>query len=144
MFKNDETALRNMEHAELIAINTENGRPSTIRPGKPVYKYVFQRLVSGSSSILVLTVPLLMNRHLIDTVFRATQDLAVNDKNIASAESVVRACEDELLRLRELGSSRTARRRENFLLDKMHAAQVKIEGLETQNVELKKVLAKGG
>jgi hypothetical protein len=48
MFKNDETALRSMEHAELIAIGTDNGRPSTIKPGKPVYKYVFDRLVSGA------------------------------------------------------------------------------------------------
>lgn len=48
-FKGDETALRNMEHAELIAISTHNGRPSTIRPGKPVYKWVFERVVGGSS-----------------------------------------------------------------------------------------------
>lgn len=40
-------ALRNMEHAELIAITTHNGRASTIRPGKPVYKSVFERVVGG-------------------------------------------------------------------------------------------------
>lgn len=65
-FKGDEAALRNMEHAELISISTHNGippgslslrvcfsfsatgRPSAIRPGKPVYKYVFERLVEGA------------------------------------------------------------------------------------------------
>lgn len=47
-FKGDETALRNMEHAELITITTHNGRSSTIRPGKPVYKCVFERVVGGS------------------------------------------------------------------------------------------------
>jgi len=54
-----------MEHGELISIVTSNGgypfgqvnpahtevrspgRPSTIRPGKPVLKHVFQRLVDG-------------------------------------------------------------------------------------------------
>ena len=41
-------ALRNMEHAELITITTQDGRPSTIRPGKPVYKYVFERVVGGA------------------------------------------------------------------------------------------------
>lgn len=46
-FKGDETPLRHMEHAELITIGTVNGRPSTIKPGKPVYKFVFERLVSG-------------------------------------------------------------------------------------------------
>ena len=46
-FKGDEMALRNMEHAELITITTHNGRPSGIRPGKPVYKYVFERVVGG-------------------------------------------------------------------------------------------------
>lgn len=46
-FKGEETALRNMEHAELITITTHNGRPSTIRPGKPVYKWVFERVVGG-------------------------------------------------------------------------------------------------
>ena len=46
-FKGDEMALRNMEHSELITITTHNGRPSTIRPGKPVYKFVFERVVGG-------------------------------------------------------------------------------------------------
>ena len=63
-FKGDEGALRNMEHAELIAIDTKDGvylsinqrpvthrtwkgRPSTIRPGKPVFRSVFERLVNG-------------------------------------------------------------------------------------------------
>ena len=65
-FKGDETALREMEHSELISIVTQHGtsltkvqnriltdstkgRPSIIRPGKPVYKYVFERLVEGQS-----------------------------------------------------------------------------------------------
>ena len=63
-FKGDETALREMEHSELISIITQHGtllsklnseiltdamkgRPSIIKPGKPVYKYVFERLVEG-------------------------------------------------------------------------------------------------
>lgn len=50
-FKGDEMALRNMEHAELITITTHNGRPSTIRPGKPVYKFVFERVVGGLCTI---------------------------------------------------------------------------------------------
>jgi hypothetical protein len=66
-FKGDEVPLRNMEHAELITIGTVNGaasgfvifetrpdtfnagRPSVIKPGRPVYKHVFERLVEGTS-----------------------------------------------------------------------------------------------
>ncbi|EIW60623.1 uncharacterized protein TRAVEDRAFT_57812 [Trametes versicolor FP-101664 SS1] len=130
-FKGDETPLRNMEHAELISIGTVNGRPSTIRPGKPVYKYVFERLVH-------------------DATFQATQDIAFNEKVIASAETTVRACEDELLTLKDVdagtaswwGSKRAVEMRANHLLRKMRAAQDKVEALERQNVQLKKVLAK--
>ena len=47
-FKGDEGPLREMEHAEFIAINTQNGRPTTIKPGKPVYHFVFEKLVHGT------------------------------------------------------------------------------------------------
>ncbi|CDO69022.1 hypothetical protein BN946_scf184834.g29 [Trametes cinnabarina] len=130
-FKGDETPLRNMEHAELISIGTINGRPSTIKPGKPVYKYVFEQLVQ-------------------DPTFQATQDIAFNEKVIASAEATVRACEDELLTLKDVdagtaswwGSKRAVEMRANHLLRKMRAAQDKVEALERQNGQLKKVLAK--
>lgn len=68
-FKGDETALRSMEHAELISVVTQDGRhpipgwmdrntdvvsltgrPSTIRPGRPVLRWVFERLVKGMSN----------------------------------------------------------------------------------------------
>ncbi|EIN07712.1 hypothetical protein PUNSTDRAFT_114198 [Punctularia strigosozonata HHB-11173 SS5] len=128
-FKGDETALRSMEHAELVAIGTDNGRPTTIRPGKPVYKYVFQQVAQ-------------------DRVFQATQDIAINEKLIASAESTVKACEEELLTLKEIRAgesswwSSSTRTREKYLVKKMQASEGKIEQLEKQNAELKKVLAK--
>ncbi|KAI0928247.1 hypothetical protein AcW1_005551 [Taiwanofungus camphoratus] len=132
-FKNDEAPLRHMEHAELIAIGTENGRPSTIRPGKPVYKYVFERLVQ-------------------DSVFRAMQDLAMNEKVIAAAESTVKACEQELITLKDvdagtadwLGSRRAVKERSYFLLKKMQDAEEKIEALEKQNLQLKRSLSTRG
>ncbi|RDX48409.1 exonuclease [Lentinus brumalis] len=132
-FKGDETPLRHMEHAELITIGTHNGRPSTIKPGKPVYKFVFERLVG-------------------DSVFKATQDIAFNEKVIASAEVIVKACEDELLVLKDVdagtaswwGSQRAVEMREHYLLKKMRAAEQKIESLEKENAHLKKTLSKGG
>jgi len=132
LFKNNEGALRSMEHAELISITTHNGRPSTIRPGKPVYQYVFQRLAN-------------------DCVFQATQDIAVNERAVAGAESTVRACEEELTILKQLGSDpnhwvewrSASTHRAAYLFRKMKAAETKIETLEKQNAELKKVLARG-
>ncbi|KAI9067059.1 hypothetical protein FKP32DRAFT_1664487 [Trametes sanguinea] len=130
-FKGDETPLRNMEHAELISIGTVNGRPSTIKPGKPVYKYVFEQLVQ-------------------DATFQATQDIAFNEKVIAAAEATVRACEEELITLKDVdaataswwGSQRVVEMRAHHLLRKMRAAQTKIEDLGRQNEQLKKVLAR--
>ncbi|KAF7338610.1 Mitochondrial escape protein 2 [Mycena venus] len=132
-FKGDEAPLRSMEHAELIAIGTHNGRPSTIRPGKPVFRAVFERLVK-------------------DSIFQATQDIAFNEKIIASAESTVKACEQELLALKEIGKdsehwwggNTASSTRTNYLLSKMQASTLKIEALERKNSELKKVLARGG
>ncbi|KAH9901129.1 RNA12 protein-domain-containing protein [Cubamyces lactineus] len=130
-FKGDEMPLRNMEHAELISIGTINGRPSTIRPGKPVYKYVFERLVQ-------------------DPTFQATQDIAFNEKVIASSNATVQACETELVTLKDvdagtsswLGSNSAVEARASYLLKKMRAAQRKIDALERENAQLKKVLAK--
>ncbi|KDQ60596.1 hypothetical protein JAAARDRAFT_67035 [Jaapia argillacea MUCL 33604] len=132
-FKGDETAIRSMEHSELITVTTENGRPSMIRPGKPVYKYVFERVVR-------------------DPIFQATQDISFNEKQIASAESIVRACEEELLTLKQLGtdpnhwleSLGASSTRSAYLFKKMQAAEVKVEALEKKNAALKKVLSKGG
>lgn len=125
------------------------GRPSTIRPGKPVYKYVFERLVHGTSLPSPRPFPHPLTPPL-DATFQATQDIAFNEKVIASAETTVRACEDELLTLKDVdagtaswwGSKRAVEMRANHLLRKMRAAQDKVEALERQNVQLKKVLAK--
>ena len=83
-------------------------------------------------------------------MFAATQDIAYNQKIIASNEAVVRACEEELMTLKEVeagtshwwGSRRAVTDREEYLLKKMRAAQEKIESLEKQNTQLKKVLSK--
>ncbi|KAF8431788.1 RNA12 protein-domain-containing protein [Boletus edulis BED1] len=136
-FKGDELALLSMDHSELISIGTLNGRPSTIRPGKPVFKYVFERLVN-------------------DPVFRATQDMAVNDKLIAGAESTIKACEAELATLQGIAgperyfqslwrSRRASVERGRYLMKKMYEAQMRIQALERQNTDLKKTLtlAKG-
>ncbi|KAF9452822.1 hypothetical protein P691DRAFT_771933 [Macrolepiota fuliginosa MF-IS2] len=135
-FKGDDNALRGMENAELIAIGTHEGRPSTIRPGKPVYRWVFEKLVN-------------------DSVFRATQEIAFNEKQIISSETLIQKCEDELQRLKTLedlesgwfrwlrGTRRGIRERERLLLRKLGEANRKVEELERMNKELKVVIKRG-
>ncbi|KAH0830288.1 RNA12 protein-domain-containing protein [Lanmaoa asiatica] len=101
-FKGDEFALRSMEHAELISIGTMDGRPSAIRPGKPVFKYVFERLVN-------------------DPVFRATQDMAVNDQTYRWCGQY-----DQSLRSRARHTTRNRRSRKVFPVSV--AEQACIEG----------------
>ena len=75
--------------------------------------------------------------------------MAINDKQISSAEAVIRMCEDELLKLREIGtasshwwSKRTpTAARAIYLTRKMQKAETLIERLEATNAELKKVLS---
>ncbi|KAH7341824.1 RNA12 protein-domain-containing protein [Rhizoctonia solani] len=132
-FKGDELALRNMETAELISIGTIDGHPATIKPGKPVYKHVYQRLVE-------------------DRTFQAVQSINFNEKLIATSVATIKSCEDELTVLRniglDLGSSVLSGKgatgaRASYLLEKMMQATLKVEQLETENTKLKKVLAKG-
>ena len=86
----------------------------------------------------------------VDPTFQAVQDIAVNEKLIASSETTVKACESELLTLKEVdagtaswwGSKRAVEMREHYLFRKMRAAEEKIESLEKQNAQLKKILAK--
>lgn len=85
--------------------------------------------------------------YFIDTVFRSVQDIALNEKAIASNESTIKSCEDELLRLEQIRhldsgvlSIGATRQRANFLLNKMAEAEKKIERLEQTNAKLKKDL----
>lgn len=79
------------------------------------------------------------------------QDIASNEKQIASAESTIKVCEEELLKLHEIGitaphwwSKRTATQiRALYLMRKMQNAELTLEKLEAANVELKKTLKKG-
>ncbi|KAJ4488366.1 exonuclease [Lentinula aciculospora] len=130
-FKGDEIPLRSMEHAELIAISTHDGRPTVIRPGKPVYRWVFERLVN-------------------DPIFRATQEIEFNTQLVFIAETTIKSCEEELLKLGEISKHASSNwltedawsRRSQYLMKKMMESERKLESLERKNAELKKILSK--
>lgn len=84
----------------------------------------------------------------LDRIFQATKDVSFNEKVIASAEATIKACEEELVTLKEItpdswfATPTDARRR--YLLGKVAASERKIERLEVTNTDLKRVLARGG
>ncbi|KAI6043026.1 RNA12 protein-domain-containing protein [Pisolithus marmoratus] len=86
-FKGDEAPLRAMENAELISIVILNGdQYLTTCPWCVMHPYIYY---------ISLMLP-------SDPVFRATQDLALNQTLILSAENTVKSCEGELNTLQEM------------------------------------------
>lgn len=119
-----ETALRALEQAELISIiSGPNGRPSTIKAGKPVYHPAFKRLTE-------------------DKVLKSHLDLAILTNLTKVENATIDKCENELLLLSKLRNqpAQTAGRVQ-YLLAKLSASQTKVEQYEVEIKGLKKVLA---
>ena len=123
MFSKDgEKCLRTLEQAELISINSANGRPSKIRPGKPVYLSAFQYLVE-------------------DEVLRSKMDLSIISQLSAKENATIQSCEEELRHLAELpGTPAQVKPRIKYLLDKAAASQEAIVKYDAQGGALKKIL----
>jgi hypothetical protein len=118
-----ESVLRALEQAELISIASgANGRPSIIKPGKPVYLSAFKRLAE-------------------DKVLKSRLDLAILT-NLSKIESAtIDKCENELLLLSKLKNQPAQTTgRVNFLLTKLMTSQNKVEKYEQEMKGLKKVL----
>lgn len=119
-----EPVLRALEQTELISIiSGPNGRPSTIRPGKPVYHAAFKRLTQ-------------------DKVLKSHLDLAILTNLTKIENATIDKCENELLLLSKLRNqpAQTAGRVQ-YLLAKLSTSQVKVEKYETEIKGLKKVMA---
>ena len=88
-------------------------------------------------------------QRLLDPIFRAVQDVSFNAKVIEKAEATVLSCEQELQVLRMIGfdTARWWRRtsatgiRAKYLMEKMANAQARLQKLEKESEELRKVLA---
>ena len=123
IFKSDgEATLQALEQAEMITIVSKNGRPTGIKPGKPVYSAAFRQLTE-------------------DNVLRSRLDLAILSNLIKIETQGIDKCEAELNLLGQLpGSPAEVRGRTQWLLDKLSAGQRKIEQYERESGTLKKVL----
>lgn len=117
-----ERVLQALEQAELITIQSSNGRPSSIKPGKPIYWAAFQKLTE-------------------DKVLKAKFDLSGLNEQMKGENANIDKWENELRLLGELpGRPMEISGRVKWLLGKVDASQKKIEGFEARQAELKKVL----
>lgn len=117
-----EATLQALEQAEMITIVSCNGRPTSIKPGKPVYTAAFRQLTG-------------------DNVLKARLDLATLSELIKIETQGIDKCEAELHLLGKLpGSPAEVKGRTKWLLGKLYAGQAKIEQYERESGVLKKVL----
>jgi hypothetical protein len=118
-----ESVLRALEQSELITIiSGANGRPSSIKPGKPVYHPAFKRLTE-------------------DKVLKSRLDLAIFTNLTKIESATIDKCENELLLLSKLKNQPAqTTSRVQYLLSKMMASQDKVEKYEMEMKGLKKVL----
>lgn len=119
---NGEATLQALEQAELISIISTNGRPSAIKPGRPVFAAAFKRLTE-------------------DHVLTARMDLAILSELVKLETQGIEKCETELnLLARVPGHPSEIRARSKWLLQKVWAAQDKVEKYERESGALKGIL----
>ena len=117
-----EATLQALEQAEMITIISSNGRPTSIKPGKPVYSAAFQQLTE-------------------DHVLKARLDLSILSELIKIETQSIDKVEAELSLLGSLpGAPKQTKGRVSWLLGKLWASQDKVERYEKESGGLKKVL----
>lgn len=127
VFSLDETPLHELAQAELIAISsTPEGRPSIIRPGRPVFAAAFAKLAE-------------------DKVFNAKMELDRLTCLAAEEKKTIDKAEEELAKLRELpsGQVKEMEGRIRYLLKKINASQRNIEGFDYEMGKTKTILKTG-
>lgn len=117
-----EATLQALEQAELITIASSNGRPCSIKPGKPVYRAAFQKLTE-------------------DHVLKARLDLVILGELTKIETQSIDKYEAELNLLANLPKQPgELAPRITWLLTKLQGCQVKVEKYEAETGALKKVL----
>lgn len=123
LFKeNGHNTLRALEQAELISIISVNGRPESVKPGKPVYRTVFKRLTEDRT----------LSSHL---------DLEILSQLISKENKNIGKHEEELRLLGTLPKQPwELKGRIQWLLQKVYNSQNKIGQYEAESATLQKVL----
>ncbi|CAG7931783.1 unnamed protein product [Penicillium olsonii] len=125
LFKdNGEATLRALEQAELISVATDKGFPRYVKPGKPVYRAAFQRLVENKT-------------------LQGRLDLLILAQLIGNENSSIKKYEEELQVLGSLPKYPwELTSRIEWLLRKVHGAQAKVLKYESDSAALSKILQK--
>ncbi|KAL9109598.1 MAG: hypothetical protein Q9227_005778 [Pyrenula ochraceoflavens] len=114
-----ESTLQALEQAELITITSQNGRPASVKPGKPVYSAAFRYLTG-------------------DGVLSSRMNLSILAELLKNENSSIAKYEAELRTLAELpGRPRELVPRMKWLLSKAAASQANVEGYEKESAVLK-------
>ncbi|KAI9792299.1 MAG: mitochondrial escape protein 2 [Peltula sp. TS41687] len=117
-----EVVLQALEQAELISIHSINGRPHSIRPGKPVYASAFRLLTE-------------------DHVLKSRLDLSTLNELIKIENTSIDKYEAELVRLSSIPEPGNGlRERIRWLIAKLMKSQRDVEEYEAECAGLKKVL----
>lgn len=119
LFRLDEEPIQGLEQAEMISVVNLNGRPHSIRPGRPVFQEAFRRLLE-------------------DRTLTAKMDLHSAKALIKGETEIIEKAGKELEMLATLPERPKAR--VSFLLEKIGLAQKKIENYDKSVEALKKVL----
>ncbi|KAJ5513004.1 hypothetical protein N7463_002556 [Penicillium fimorum] len=121
---NGEATLRALEQAELVSIGTDKGFPRYVKPGKPVYRAAFQRLVANKT-------------------LQSRLDLLILSQLIGNENSSITKYEEELQVLGSLPKYPwELTTRIEWLLRKVHGSQSKILKYEDESAALSKSLQK--
>jgi len=121
---NGESVLEALSQAELITVQTVNGRPASIKAGKPVYQAAFRQLIQ-------------------DKVLKSRMDLAILTELTKIESKSIDKYESELSLLATLPKQPwQLAPRVDYLLTKLGASQQKVEGWEKEMGILKAVLVK--
>lgn len=123
LFKDDgEATLRALEQAELISVGSVQGFPRWIKPGKPVYKAAFQRLIENKT-------------------LEGRLDLLILSLLISNENKSISKHEEELQLLGSLPKQpRDLVDRIQWLLNKVSTSQSKIMKYERESSVLQKML----
>ena len=122
IYKSGDSTLQALEQAELITIVSTNGRPRSIKPGKPVYQAAFKYLTQ-------------------DRVLKARLDLVILAELIGVETKGIEKCEEELKLLAKLPKQpEELSGRVKWLLGKVWKAQERVERYEAEGGRLKNVL----
>ncbi|KAL7311152.1 mitochondrial escape protein 2 [Mucor circinelloides] len=126
-FLGDDAPLKAMERAELIIIVQKEGRANSIRPGKPVFYTVFNRLTS-------------------DTIFAASMEVESNMALKKQSEADIAKLEDNINKLTSINAPnrppKEIEARVKFLLTKVASIQKLIEEYDGKIKAAKEVISK--